>query len=211
MPLLGALPAHALSPGPPQRVDPQTLYVEPPPAATHALRLAFAYFPAAGWRPPELLAAARTAAGILGQCRVRIIALELVAIEDGVRYQDFHTPVSRELARRVPLERPTVYFVAETRQRPAFEAEAIGRGNSRTRPELADTVWVTRATRDLGIVLAHELAHVLLDSGAHSTAPRNLMREETAPENIQLDAEQCDRMRAAGTAHGLLEAQEPGH
>lgn len=201
-----AQPAPAVTSRTPEAVSAETLYRDAtsPRAPTHALRLTFGYFPAAGWGQPELIAAARAAAAILGQCRVRIEAVELVALEGERRFQDFDTPVARELARRVPLPRPAVYFVADSRQRPAFDAEAIGRGNSRTRPELADTVWVTRGTRDLGIVLAHELVHVLIDSGEHSRAHGNLMREDTAPTQTLLDAEQCDRLRAVGAAHGLL-------
>ena len=87
---------------------------------------------------------------------------------------------------------------------PAFEAEAVGRGNSATRPELKDTVWVARGARDLEIVLAHELVHVLMDSGDHSDEARNLMREDTAPGNTRLDDAQYSWLRATATANGLL-------
>jgi len=100
--------------------------------------------------------------------------------------------------------KPAVYLVRHTKSRPAFDAEAIGRGNSRTRPEIADTVWMTAATRDPGIALAHELAHVLMDSGEHSEEQGNLMREETSPRNTTLTAEQCARVREAGSRNGLL-------
>lgn len=116
-----------------------------------------------------------------------------------------YTPVARELVRLVPLARPAVYFVADTLQRPAFDAEAIGRSNSRTRPELADTVWVTRATRDLGIALAHELAHVLMDRGDHIEEPGNLMRADTSPENTRLSADQCAQLRDTAARNGLLQ------
>lgn len=172
--------------------------------ATHELALTVAYFPAAGWQRDTLLAAVKAATQVLGQCGVRLATVELVALDADRYFQDFSTPASRELARRVPLRRPTLYFVADTLQQPAFEAEAIGRGNSRTRPELADTVWVTRGARDLELVVAHELAHVLMDSGAHSTLPRNLMRENTAPGNVELDAAQCARLQDSATRHGLL-------
>ena len=87
---------------------------------------------------------------------------------------------------------------------PAFDAEAIGRGNSRSRPELADTVWVARGARDLGIVVAHELAHVLMDSGEHDNTADNLMAESTTPQNTQLTAVQCQRLTASGRRNGLL-------
>jgi len=171
---------------------------------SHDLKLVLAYFEG-GWAPEAIQSAVRRSAQILGQCGVAIARAELVLLDAPARYRDFHTPVSRELARALPLARPTIYFVAGTRQRPAFEAEAIGRGNSRTRPELRDTVWVARGARDLGIVLAHELAHVLMDSGGHSEEPGNLMRDDTAPENTRLSEVQCAQLRETATSNGLLQ------
>ena len=170
---------------------------------THRLSVTLAYLDEA-WRADAIAAALLESARILGQCGVALSDAELVRLDAPPRFHDFDTPASRELARTLRLPRPTVYFVAGTRQDPAFEAEAIGRANSGTRPELADTVWVTRGARDLGIVLAHELAHVLMDSGEHSEEPANLMREDTAPRNTRLDTAQCARLRETATANGLL-------
>lgn len=172
--------------------------------AAHGMRLTLAFLDGSGWSPEAILAAVRESARILGQCGVALESAELLRVGAPIRFRDFFTPTSRELARSLPLGKPTVYFVAGTRQRPAFDAEAIGRGNSRSRLELADTVWVTRGTRDLGIVLAHELAHVLMDSGEHSDEPGNLMRDESAPENTRLSDAQCARLREIGSANGLL-------
>lgn len=171
---------------------------------SHHLSLTLAYLEGDGWAPEAILAALRESAQILVQCGVALARAELVRIDAPARYHQFFTPVSRELARVLPLPKPAIYFVADTRQRPAFDAEAIGRGNSWPRPELADTVWITRAAADLGIVLAHELSHVLMDSGEHSGAPGNLMREDTAPENTRLSEAQCARLRETGTGNGLL-------
>ena len=172
--------------------------------AAHELRLTLALLDGSGWAPEDVLAAVQESARILGQCGVAMVNAELVRIGAPNRFRDFHTPTSRELARALPLAKPTVYFVAGTRQQPAFDAEAIGRGNSRTRPELADTVWVTRGTRDPGIALAHEIAHVLMDSGEHSEDPGNLMWEDTSPGNTRLTADQCIKLRDTGTNNGLL-------
>jgi len=172
--------------------------------ATHDLELTLVYFDATAWTHEEILAATVSAMELFGQCRVHLAAVETVRVSAPVQYHDLYTPLSRELARALQPARPTIYFVSDTRQQPAFDAEAIGRGNSRSRPELADSVWVTRATRDLGIVLAHELVHVLMNSGEHSDRPGNLMRDETAVENTQLTAAQCERLRDVGTRHGLL-------
>lgn len=70
---------------------------------------------------------------------------------------------------------------------------------------MTDTVWITAATRDLPIALAHELVHVLTDSGAHSDVADNLMREDTAAGNTQLTAEQCASALTIGAANGLLQ------
>lgn len=171
---------------------------------SHHLSLVLAYF-GGGWNPEAIHSAVSRSAQILAPCGVALVKAELVLLGAPARYREFHAPVSRELARVLPLSRPTIYFVADTRQRPAFEAEAIGRGNSRTRPELRDTVWVARGARDLDIVLAHELAHVLMDSGEHSQEPGNLMREDTTPENTRLNEAQCARLRETATANGLLQ------
>jgi hypothetical protein len=117
---------------------------------------------------------------------------------------DFSTSAARELARAHPVARPTLYLVRDTKSRPAFDAEAIGRGNSKTRPEVADTVWMTAASRDPGVALAHELAHVLMDSGEHSDEEGNLMRDETSARNKRLTPGQCARLRDTGKANGLL-------
>jgi Zn-dependent protease with chaperone function len=169
-----------------------------------SLRLTLVHFEGGRWQEEEILAAATQASKILEQCAIVSGGLELKRVDVEPRYRIFHTPSSRELARSLNLRTPAIYFVDGTRQNPAFEAEAIGRGNSRSRPELRDTVWVVRGARDLDVVLAHELAHVLMDSGEHSEQPGNLMRDDTAPENTRLSADQCARLRDTGSANGLL-------
>ncbi len=170
----------------------------------HQLTLTLVYFTAGDWPRDAVVAAAVDAAQILGQCGVRLRQVELVRVDAPERYHYLDTPVSRQLARTLRLAKPTVYFVTDTRQEPAFDAEAIGRANSATRPELANSVWVTRATRDVAIALAHELVHVLMDSGEHADLPGNLMRERTAPQNTRLTDAQCARLRSMGAKNGLL-------
>ena len=206
--LVASLPALAQNQAPVSVLERREIVLESVAGlAGTELRLTLAYLEGSGWTPEPIIAAATQSARILGQCGVALKAVELLRVAAPIRFHDFLTPVSRELAATLQLGKPTVYFVAGTRQRPAFDAEAIGRGNSRTRPELADSVWVTRGTRDLGIALAHELAHVLMDSGEHSEAPGNLMRDETAPGNTRLSPVQCARLRGTGAANGLLNAR----
>lgn len=172
--------------------------------STHHLTLTLVYFTGGNWPRDAVVRTAGNAAKILEQCGVRLRQIEIVRVDAPQRYHYFDTPASRELARTLRLAKPTVYFVTDTRQQPAFDAEAVGRGNSGTRPELVDSVWVTRAARDVGIALAHELVHVLANNGDHVDARDNLMRDETAPENTRLTAGQCDQVRRVGTKNGLL-------
>ena len=171
---------------------------------THGLRLMLIILRDTAWNPETILAAAKNMAPLLAQCGVRLVAAELRQLAAPLRFRYYQTPVSRELARLAPVPRPAIYFVEDTLNRPAFDAEAIGRANSGNRPELADTVWVATGTRDLHVALAHELFHVLMDSGAHSDEPNNLMLPETAPENTRLTDSQCAQMRATAQRNGLL-------
>jgi hypothetical protein len=168
------------------------------------LHLAVVMIEGSGWTGERADGALREAGAILARCGVALERGAIAVIAVPPDLIDFSTPAARELARTHPVARPALYLVRGTRSRPAFDAEAIGRGNSRTRPEITDTVWMTAATRDPGIALAHELAHVLMDSGEHSDEAGNLMRDKTSAGNTSLSAAQCARLRDTGTANGLL-------
>lgn len=174
----------------------------PPTTITHTLELRAVNL--GDWPEAGITPALRTAAQILEQCGIHITRVDLLRVTAPESHRHFDTPRSRELARALDLPRPAIFFAAGTRQVPAFDAEAIGRGNSRNRPELADTVWIAHGARDLGIVIAHELAHVLMDSGAHDNTPGNLMAESTTPQNTLLSTAQCERLTTTGLRHGLL-------
>jgi hypothetical protein len=180
------------------------LLEQPSAGATHQLQLALHVFRGGRWTVEDIVPAVRDAAVLIGQCRVALVHADIHVVEAPRRYHFYSTPVSRGLLGRMPAPRPAVFFVDDTHNRPAYEAEAIGRGNAVGRPELADTIWIAHGARNLPQALAHELVHVLSDSGEHSREPGNLMRPETSPQNIQLTEQQCARLRARGEAHGLL-------
>ena len=171
--------------------------------ATHELRISLHVFSESRWVTTDIHAAVKAAASLLAQCGVASTAL-LHEVQAPRRFHFYSTRISRELLRDLPTSKPAVFFVEDNLNRPAFDAEAIGRANAATRPELADTIWIAHGARDLGVTLAHELVHVLADSGAHSDAPDNLMRAETAPGNIVLSRAQCSGLRMRGEAKGLL-------
>lgn len=202
------VPAAALAQSEIALIERRTLSVGVPSGSagtSFQLRLTLVNIEGSGWTRERALSALREAAAILTQCGIAVDDAEWLSLAAPPRFLDFSTPVARELARLYPVKRPAVYLVRDTRNRPAFDAEAIGRGNSRSRPELTDTVWITAATRDAGIVLAHELAHMLMDSGEHSDAPGNLLRDETVAGSTALSSSQCTRLGEAGSKSGLLQ------
>jgi hypothetical protein len=172
--------------------------------ASHDLRLSLYTFRGTRWAAPEMVAAVLDAVRLLAQCGVALAGAELRLLEAPRRFHFFFTPVARELLREIAVPKPALFFVDDTLNRPAYDAEAIGLENAVARPELANTVWIAYGARDLPLALAHELVHVLSDSGDHSAEPGNLMRAETSPQNTRLSDAQCDRLRARGEANGLL-------
>jgi hypothetical protein len=188
----------------PSIVSGRPIAVAAAPGATHSLRLSLYVFRDTRWSQADIEAAVVRAARLLSQCGVGIEPAELHVVEAPPRFRVYSTPVSRALLRALKVRKPAVFFVEGTRNDPPYDAEAVGRGNSASRPELADTVWIAYGARDLPQVLAHELVHVLSDGGAHSDEPQNLMAEETSAQNTRLSAAQCERARARGKANGLL-------
>ena len=97
-----------------------------------------------------------------------------------------------------------VVLARDTRMLAAYTGEAFGLGNTRMRPWLANSVWLMLDVDDPGIALAHELYHVLANSGEHVEGVANLMQARTRPDSTELTAEQCRRARATGLANNLL-------
>jgi hypothetical protein len=204
--LLGAA-APALAQQPVRIVETFTVNAEPGsegPAATHDLHLTLYAFRGTRWAPAEAVTAVWDAMQIVAPCGIALAEAELRVLETPDRFHVFSTAVSRELLRDMKAPKPAVFFVEDTRNEPAYEAEAIGRANSATRPELTDTIWVAYGSQVLPQALAHELVHLLSDSGDHSTDPGNLMRYDLGPEDLRLTDAQCQRVRARGEANGLL-------
>jgi hypothetical protein len=172
--------------------------------ASHALRLSLYAFRGTRWLPADIVAAVLDALPLLAQCGVAVAGVELRLLETPLQFHFYSTPVARELMREITVAKPAVFFVDDTYSEPAYDAEAIGLSNARTRPELVNTIWFAYGARDLPFALAHELVHVLSDSGDHSEAPDNLMRPETSPANTRLTDAQCSRLRASAEANGLL-------
>lgn len=171
---------------------------------THELRLTAHSFRGTRWATATIEEALIDSARLLAQCGVAVVHAELRILDTPRRLHYYYTPDSRELLRSIDAPRPALFFVEDTKNNPAFDAEAIGLANSKPRPELANTIWVAYGARDLPYAIAHELAHLLSNTGEHSHEPGNLMRADTAPGNNRLTSVQCEHMRSRGEANGLL-------
>jgi hypothetical protein len=173
-------------------------------AHAKALDLSVVSVAGSGWEPPAVHAMLRGAAAILGQCGIALRRVSVHELSAPERLRYFTAETAEALVRARPYRKPAVYLVADTRRPVPFDAEAFAPANSAAHPPLVDTVWIMRGMRHPEVALAHELVHVLTDSGEHSGLPANLMREETALENTRLTADQCRRMAQNGSARGLL-------
>jgi hypothetical protein len=178
--------------------------LQAPVDASHELRLTLYSFRGTRWLPADIEAAALTGLPMLAQCGIAVVGMELRILDAPRKYHIYTVPVARELARNIVIARPAIFFVDDTHSEPAYDAEAIGLSNAQSRPEIANTIWFAYGARDLPHALAHELVHVLSDSGDHSDAPDNLMGPETSPEKKRLTTAQCSRLRTVAELNGLL-------
>ena len=172
--------------------------------STHELRPTLVILEGSGWKLDAIREATAMAAPILAQCGVVIPEITVRVVEGPERVKIFRNDWSTELVTELAPNRPAVFFVKDTLQEIPFDAEAIGRSNSRKRRQLADTVWMTAAAQDRDISLAHELYHVVADSGQHDSDPMNLMHERSNGMNTTLRASQCLRLIRVGEALGNL-------
>jgi hypothetical protein len=174
------------------------------PTSGYELPITMAIVEDSGWMPVEVAAVAGRASEILAQCGVGLAVRSIEILGTPQRLQYFHRSIAVELVRQAGLPRPAVFFVKDTLDEPAFEAQTFARSNSGSMPALRDTLWMTRPVAHPGIALAHEIVHLLMDSGQHLALVDNLMQARTAPGNVKLTAAQCARMVQAAQTSGLL-------
>ncbi len=181
-----------------------TLSDRGPAAGDVNLKLDLAVLEGSGWVRDEVQSMVRSTADILVQCGISLVRATLHPLHTPPYLMDFHAGTADTLIKAAKLANPAVFLVRGTAMEIGFDGEAFGRANTATRPWLRDTVWLAADTSDTGIALAHELFHVLTDSGEHSADEGNLMRESTHAAHTALSESQCRRARETGLRHGLL-------
>ena len=184
---------------------PQSAY---PTGVEQTLSLSMVVLDGTAWSEPLLESMAANAARILAQCGLGLSEVRLFRVTAPRRLSYFNDWHATALVSKLEIPRPAIFFVRDTLQQIAFDAEAIGHSNSRSRPSLVDTIWMTEAAGHSGVALAHELFHVLADSGSHSEDPENLMYAEALGLNTRLNEGQCMQMRRVGSAFGHLKPRQ---
>ena len=165
------------------------------------------------WTPERIQPLIDRLASVIAVCGIELQSVKVSFYDAQPHLKVMSIGAARTLRRELSLQRPTVYLVEQTRilRSPQgelfrFDAEAFGRGNTRYRSWLLDTVWVAANVIDADLAVAHELLHVLMNSGEHNNLAGNLMNATTSPANRHLNPQQCQRAVETGLANGLLQA-----
>ncbi|MEM7256121.1 MAG: S8/S53 family peptidase [Pseudomonadota bacterium] len=156
------------------------------------------------WQTSTIVAAIDNANDILQQCDIRVEPQQWWSVDAPDYLRNLSTSNALTLRQKLPDYKLAVFFANDTNMYPGFDAEAFGTGNSRNRPWLENTLWITTVTKDLSIALAHELFHIVVNNGRHSIEKNNLMRDRTSKQNTRLTTEQCNAAISYSLESGLL-------
>jgi len=157
------------------------------------------------WTQAAVHEALQAAYDILRQCGIGAGEISLRAFSGPDYLRDLSTGSAHTLLAAANTRHATVVFARDTRMQAQFTGEAFGLGNTRSRPWLANSLWLMRDVDDPGIALAHELYHLLANSGAHVEDGANLMQGRTRPGSTALTPQQCSLARTRGVANSLLD------
>jgi hypothetical protein len=157
------------------------------------------------WSHQRVEQAVRQAYEILAQCSIVAGKMSIHAVDAEDYLRDLSTGSAHTLFQATGTGQVSVVFARDTRMQAAFDGEAFGLGNTRMRPWLAPSVWLMLGVDDPGVALAHELYHVIANSGEHVAGVANLMQGRTRPESTELTPEQCQFAQVNGIANLLLQ------
>lgn len=166
------------------------------PASTtlNPLRVSIVHVQQSGWSTSRVDKALDFASEIFAQCDMGI-EFDVIEVEASGYLRDFHSLSSHTLVNRLSLRAPVVYLVADSLRADPHEGEAFARSNTVTVPWLTDSAWIIADTAHPGVVLSHELMHILVNHGRHEPNPENLMHHLTSGSNTYLSPEQCMEAR----------------
>lgn len=158
------------------------------------------------WKQSDIDIAIDEMNTIFRDCSIGAFISSWVNVQASDYLKDLSAGHALTLNRKLDSEGTTIYFARDTKMQPAFDAEAFGKGNTRNRPWMTNTLWLSYGIPDSGVALAHELFHIVANSGEHSTLDNNLLRDRSSPDNVLLTPVQCALAIKAGLENGLLRA-----
>lgn len=157
------------------------------------------------WTHSRIERSVQLAYQILAQCGIGSGNIEIHTINADDYLRDLSTGSARTLLEAAGSRNLSVVFARDTRMMEPFTGEAFGPGNTRSRPWLKNSVWLMPDVGKGGKALAHELFHVIANSGEHVEVTGNLMQSRTLPDNLHLTAAQCRQARDQGSANQILQ------
>lgn len=156
------------------------------------------------WTPQRIEQVLQTAYDLLEQCGIGADELSIHTFDGDDYLRDLSTGGARTLLEATATTELRVVFARDTRMLEPFTGEAFGRDNTHRRPWLTNSVWLMLDVEDAGSALAHELYHVIANSGEHVEGSGNLMQSSTDAGSRWLTAKQCQRAQTHGLANRLL-------
>jgi hypothetical protein len=143
------------------------------------------------WTAERVRMALQGAYDTLGQCNISVGSISAQRVDGADYLRDLSTGSAHTLLGAAKSGKLKVVFARDTRMQAQFTGEAFGIANTGMRPWLANSVWMMLDVDDAGIALAHELYHVLANSGDHVEGDANLMQGRTRPDSTMLTPRQC--------------------
>ena len=157
------------------------------------------------WQHDRVEQSVQSAFQILAQCGIGIGKITIHSINGDDYLRDLSTGGARTLLEAAGSKNINVAFARDTRMLEPFTGEGFGLGNTRARPWLTNSVWLMPDIGDAGKGLAHELFHVIANSGEHVEETGNLMQSRTQPDSLLLTEAQCQQAKTQGVANQLLQ------
>lgn len=160
------------------------------------------------WTNEEVNQSLLKAESVLKQCDMSLNSVTITRLSVPEYLRDLATGPAKTLTSALQHDsefKPVkVFYARDTRMARPTDGASFGRGNTRQRPWLQDSVWLMDNIEDPGIALAHELFHVLSNNGGHSRMVNNLMQARTSQDNTKLLESQCTEAIDNAKQHRLL-------